>query len=54
MSKEVEKRTCQHCESSYKLLFDMAMTTGYPRFCPFCAEETYDDDVKYDEDNEDE
>lgn len=52
--KEVEKKTCPDCESSYKLLFDLDKTSGYPKFCPFCASEIYDEDIKYGEDEEDE
>lgn len=50
MSKEIEKRTCPHCESSYKLLFDLDSTSGFPRFCPFCGSETYDEDLVTEDD----
>jgi hypothetical protein len=53
MSKEVQKHTCQHCDSSYKLLFDLNTTSGFPRFCPFCSGETYDDDLISDEEEAD-
>lgn len=42
MSKEVEKKTCVHCESTYKLMFDLNETSGFPKFCPFCSSENYD------------
>lgn len=42
MSKEVEKKTCPECESTYKLLYDLDLTSGYPKFCPFCSCEIYD------------
>jgi hypothetical protein len=44
MSKEIEKKTCPHCESSYKLVYDLDGTSGYPKFCPFCSGEIYDDE----------
>ena len=44
MSKEVEKVTCNYCESVYKLLYDFEETQGQARFCPFCGEECYDED----------
>lgn len=53
MPKEVEKHTCVHCESTYKLLYDFNSTTGLPRFCPFCGEDTYDEDF-VSEENDDE
>ena len=40
--KEVEKKTCPECESTYKLLYDLDLTSGYPKFCPFCSCEIYD------------
>lgn len=49
MSKEVEKKVCQQCESSYKLLFDLDSTSGYPKFCPFCGCDTYDEDLEFGE-----
>ena len=53
--KEVEKKTCPDCESSYKLLFDLDKTSGYPKFCPFCASEIYDEDNNsFDEESDDE
>lgn len=44
MSKEINKKTCRHCESTYKLVFDLDNTSGYPKFCPFCSSEIYDDE----------
>ena len=52
MSKEVEKVTCNYCESVYKLLYDYDETQGHPRFCPFCGEECYDDELTEDEDED--
>lgn len=49
MSKEVEKKTCPHCESSYKLVYDLDSTSGYPKFCPFCSDEIYDEELTEDE-----
>lgn len=43
MSKEIEKKTCGYCESTYKILYDFEETTGLPRYCPYCGEECYDD-----------
>lgn len=52
--KEVEKKVCDDCESHYKILFDLHTTCGSPKFCPFCGCETYDNENKfeYDEENE--
>jgi hypothetical protein len=44
MSKEVDKKTCNDCESSYKLMYDLNTTSGYPKLCPFCGSEIYDQD----------
>jgi hypothetical protein len=44
MSKEVEKKTCVNCESSYKLIYDLDTTSGYPKWCPFCTAEIYNED----------
>jgi len=54
MSKEVDKHTCQYCDSSYRLIFDLHNTQGHPKFCPFCSEETYgqDDDLVLEDDEE--
>jgi len=50
MSKEVKKNECIHCESVYKLIYDLNSTSGYPKFCPFCSAEIYDDDeIKFEE-----
>jgi uncharacterized Zn-finger protein len=49
MSKEVEKKTCPHCESTYKLVYDLDGTSGYPKFCPFCSGEIYDEEFEEDE-----
>ena len=53
--KEIEKRTCQYCESTYKILYSLDETSGQPKFCPICGSETYDDeDMKYGDDEENE
>jgi hypothetical protein len=44
MTKEVQKITCNFCESSYKVLYDYEETQGQPRFCSFCGEECFDED----------
>ena len=44
MTKEVEKITCNFCESSYKVLYNYGETQGQPRFCSFCGEECFNDD----------
>lgn len=54
MSKEVEKKTCGYCESTYKILYDYEETTGSPRYCPYCGEECYDDEEIDLEENNDE
>jgi uncharacterized Zn-finger protein len=51
MSKEVDKKDCKYCESSYKLIYDLDDTSGHPKFCPFCGEENYDDEeLDFDDD----
>ena len=51
--KEVEKHTCQYCESTYKILYSLDETSGQPKFCPICGSETYDnEDLKYGEDDD--
>lgn len=42
--KEVEKKHCPYCESSYKLLYVVEEAHTTPKFCPFCGEECYDED----------
>ena len=54
MTKEVKKCECFHCESIYKLLYDLNVTSGYPKFCPFCGSETYDDEEKFERFDDDE
>ena len=50
MSKSVENMTCNFCESSYKLSYTLDETSGHPKFCPFCSEETYnDEELAFDE-----
>jgi hypothetical protein len=43
MSKEVEKKHCHYCETSYRLIYHTEETFGNPKFCPFCGEEVYGD-----------
>lgn len=52
MTREVKNHTCLHCESSYKLMFDLNATSGFPRFCCFCGEETYNEDLVPEEDDD--
>ena len=54
MSKEVKKCECLYCESSYKLMFDLNTTSGYPKFCSFCSEPLYEEKVEYEEKLDDE
>ena len=44
MSKEIENRICQFCESEYKLMYDLDDTSGHPKFCCFCGEECYNEE----------
>lgn len=44
MTKEIDNKTCECCESSYRLVYDPNNTSGYAKFCPFCGSEIYDDE----------
>lgn len=54
MSREVDKRICEFCESEYKLMYNLDDTNGHPKFCPFCGSDVYDeeDSEEYDRDEE--
>lgn len=54
MSKEIENKVCTVCESSYRLVYDLDDTSGYPKFCPFCGADTYDDKPEDEEKDDDE
>ena len=41
--KEIENRECPDCESIFRLVYNLDDTSGYPKFCPFCSAEMYDD-----------
>lgn len=45
-SKEVKKHECLYCDSTYKLMYDLNNTSGYPKFCPFCENENAIVDVQ--------
>jgi rRNA maturation endonuclease Nob1 len=51
MSKEIENRTCDCCESRYKLVYDLNETSGFSKFCPFCGSETHNEEPPEDEDD---
>ena len=44
MSKEIENKECQECESSYRLVYNLDDTSGYPKFCCFCGCDIYKDE----------
>lgn len=44
MGKEVDRKTCPACESVYRLTFSLESTSGFPKFCPFCGSDAYDDE----------
>jgi hypothetical protein len=52
MSKEIENVECDCCESHYKLVYNLSETSGYPKFCPFCGSEIYDDGPDTDDEDE--
>ena len=52
MSKEIENNECDCCESHYRLVYNLSDTSGYPKFCPFCGSEVYNDEDSPDEDEE--
>lgn len=43
MSREVLNKVCQSCESVYKFIYYSAETSGFPKFCPFCGSEDYEE-----------
>lgn len=54
MAKRVEVTICPICESEYKLAFVAEEVSGYPKFCPFCGSEAYDEEhEEEDYDNDD-
>lgn len=52
MSKEIENKICYFCESEYKLSYSADHASGNPKFCPFCGEENYDQDLESQEEDE--
>lgn len=36
-NKQIEKHDCEECESEFKIVFELDKSSGYPKFCPFCA-----------------
>jgi hypothetical protein len=56
MSKEIEKHECIVCDSSFKIVFELDKSSGYPKFCPFCGspfEEDEDNDGYWPDGEED-
>lgn len=53
MSKEIDNKECRECDSVFKLIYDLDKTSGFPKFCPFCGGEVYDEKLEV-EDDEDE
>lgn len=51
-NREVELRTCPECESTYKLAYNHDETSGYSKFCPFCAADVNEDPVEEEEQDE--
>jgi ribosome-associated toxin RatA of RatAB toxin-antitoxin module len=50
--KEIENKECTECESAFRLVYTLDDTSGYPKFCPFCSAEMYDDkDEELDEED---
>ena len=52
MSKEIENKECTECDSVFKLIYELDKTSGFPKFCPFCGGETYDEDLEIVEEDE--
>lgn len=52
MSKQIENKTCQVCESEYRLVYTLGDTSGFPKFCPFCGSDAYDEDETEDDEDE--
>jgi hypothetical protein len=53
MSKEIQKKECSECESNFKLVFSLDETSGYPKFCPFCGCDIYDEEEPHNEEDDD-
>lgn len=49
--REVENKECKECESFFRIVFDPAETSGYPKFCCFCGGELYSEE-EIDKDSE--
>ncbi len=46
MSKEVINHVCRYCESEFKLSYDPNNVSGFPKFCPFCGEESLAEELE--------
>lgn len=52
MSRENKSVVCPGCESVFKLIYEEDRVNGQPKFCPWCADELFnDDDEKYEDDD---
>jgi hypothetical protein len=52
MSREVEKRFCDYCESEYKIMYDLNETNGRTKFCPFCGSDVFDNEMSEEDEDE--
>ena len=52
VDKEIENKECSECSSSFRLVYNLDDTSGYPKFCCFCGCEMYDnEDVQVEEED---
>ena len=47
-TKEIETKICEECDSTYKLVYTLGETSGYPKFCPFCGADSHTEEVDSD------
>lgn len=53
MSKEIENKECEVCDSHYRLAYELDKTSGFSKFCPFCgADAIEEEDEDYEKDDE--
>lgn len=49
MSKKIDNKICPCCDSRYRLVYEVEEASGFPKFCPFCSDDIYDEDYSDEE-----